>query len=175
MDDLGTALLPSLIEQGSAREHRFDGYWRDVGTVDAYWQAHMEFLPPRPKFDFIDPEWPMVSSRRSPASVSVREGADLSDMLVGGGADLGGEVRKSVIGRGVVVEKGAVVERSVIMPDAVIRAGAVVRRAIVDTESTIGRGAQVGSARGAIALIGHRRRVKKGATVGAGGRYPAAD
>lgn len=175
LDDLGTAVLPSLVEKGSAREHRFDGYWRDVGTVDAYWQAHMEFLPPRPKFDFTDPNWPMVSSRRSPAAIDIRDGADLSDVLVGGGADLGGQVRKSVIGREVVVEKGAVVERSVIMPGAVIRSGAVVRRAIVDTETTIGRGANVGSARGRIALIGHRRRVRAGTTIGPGGRYPATD
>ena len=175
LDDLGTAVLPSLVEQGSAREHRFDGYWRDLGTVDAYWRAHMEFLPPRPEFDFTDPDWPMVSSRRTPAAITIRRGADLSDVLIGGGADLGGRVRKSVIGRGVVVEKGAIVERSVIMPDAIIRSGAVVRRAIVDTETTIGRGVQIGSERGRIALIGPRQGVRGGTTIGAGGRYPASD
>ena len=56
LEDLGTGLLPDLVEQGSAREYRFDGFWRDLGTVDAYWQAHMDFLPPRPKFAFADPE-----------------------------------------------------------------------------------------------------------------------
>ena len=174
LEDLGTGLLPDLVEQGSAREYRFDGFWRDLGTVDAYWQAHMDFLPPRPKFAFADPEWPMISSRLTPAVVSIGRGAELTDVLIGGGAELAGQVSASVIGRGAVVEKGAVVERSVILPGSVIRSGAVVRRAVVDTETTIGRNAQIGAARGSIALVGHRRRVPAGRRIGAGGRYPAA-
>jgi glucose-1-phosphate adenylyltransferase len=173
LEDLGDELLPALVEQGTAREYRFDGFWRDLGTVDAFWAAHMDFLPPRPKFSFSDLDWPMVSSKLTPATITLGAGAEVSDVLVGGGAELHGRISRSVIGRGVRIEKGAVVDRSVIMPGAVVRSGAVIRHAVVDTETTIGRDAHVGDDGGPIALVGHGRRVRAGTTVDAGGRYPA--
>lgn len=173
LDDLGHELLPSLVERGAAREYRFPGFWRDLGTVEAFWRAHMDFLPPKPKFSFADPKWPMVSSQLTPATITLGAGAEVSDVLVGGGAELRGQITRSVIGRGVRVEKGAVVDRSVIMPGSIVRSGAVIQRAVVDTETTIGRNARVGGGRGPVALIGHRRRLRAGAVVEAGGRYPA--
>lgn len=172
LSDLGEGLLPGLVEAGQAREFRFRDYWRDLGTVEAYWSAHMDFLPPRPAFDFLEESWPMISSSQTPDAARLLRGAEVADALITGGAQVAGSVTGSVIGRGAVVEKGAVVKDSVVLPRSVIRAGAEVRRAVIDTDSTIGRDCRIGAARGDIALVGHGVTVRKATTLGAGGRYP---
>ena len=163
------------MERGEAREFRFSGYWRDVGTVEAYWSAHMDFLPPRPDFEFFDHAWPMLTSHQTPGASRIRRGAEVADTLISGGSDIAGTVRRSVVGRRAVVEKGAVVSQSVILPGAVVRSGASVSRAVVDSDATIGPDCTIGSARGRIALVGHGVTVRKGTTIGAGGRYPTRD
>ena len=172
LSDLGDALLPRMVEAGEAREYRYTDYWRDLGTVEAYWSAHMEFLPPRPAFDFLDPSWPIVSSHEARDAARILRGAQIADALVDGGAEVAGSVERSVIGRDAVIEKGAVVRNAVILPGARVRAGAEVRRAVVDSGATIGRDCRIGSVRGRIALVGHGATVRKGTTIGAGGRYP---
>ena len=129
--DFGDELLPRLVERGSAYAHALEGYWRDVGTIDSYWQAHMDLLEPDgPQLD--DPEWPILTRAhaRRPARIETR--ARVEDALVSPACRIEGEVRRSVLGPGVVVERGARVEDAVVLPDATIAAGASVRRAVVD-------------------------------------------
>jgi glucose-1-phosphate adenylyltransferase len=176
LDDLGDEVLPRLVAAGGAREHRFDGYWRDVGTVPAYWEAHQELLAEPPAIDLGDPGWPILThatSRRSAARVL--SGASVAESLLAPAASVAGTVERSVIGRGAVVEAGAVVRESVLLPGAVVRAGATVERAVLDDAVEVGRGAQVGEERGEIALVGLRASVPAGAAVPGGGRYPAPD
>jgi glucose-1-phosphate adenylyltransferase len=170
--DLGDHLLPRLVDAGTAREHRFAGYWRDVGTVDAYWDSHMDLVRPRPPIVLDDDSWPILSAANRRPAVRVRRGAAVSDSLLSGGCDVGGEVDASVLSPGVVVEKGAAVRRSVLLPGAVVRAGAVVERAVLDTGVTVGREAAVGAARGGIALVGRGATLRRGTVVAAGGRHP---
>lgn len=170
--DLGDHLLPRLVEAGAAREHRFDGYWRDVGTVDAYWESHMDLVRPKPPILLDAPEWPILSAAsRSPAA-RVRQGAAVADSLLSGGCDVGGEVDRSVLSPGVVVERGAVVRRSVLLQGVVVRAGAVVDRAVLDTGVTVGRDASVGGSRGGVTMVGQRTTLRRGTVVPAGGRRP---
>jgi glucose-1-phosphate adenylyltransferase len=170
--DLGDHLLPRLVDAGAAREHRFEGYWRDVGTVDAYWDSHMDLVRPRPPIVLDAAEWPVLSAgHRSPAA-RVRRGAAVADSLLSGGCDVAGEVEASVLSPGVVVEKGAVVRRSVLLAGAVVRSGAVVERAVLDNGVTVGRDASVGAARGAVALVGRGATLRRGTVVPAGGRHP---
>ncbi len=176
LQDLGHELLPALVEGGGAREHRFDGYWRDVGTVPAYWNAHQELVSEEPPIDLDDPRWPVLT-RSTAAHGSSRVAADASvrESLLAPGAQVAGTVTRSVIGRGAVVEAGAMVSESVVLPGAVVRAGAQVRRAILDDGVCVGRDATVGRPDGDIALVGLGAEVAAGTEVPAGGRHPEDD
>jgi glucose-1-phosphate adenylyltransferase len=176
LDDLGDGLLPRLVDGGGAREARFAGYWRDVGTVDAYWNTHQELLADPPPIDLDDPEWPILtqaSARR--ASAHVARGADLRESMLAPAARVAGTVERSIVGRGAVVESGAVVRESVLLPGAVVRSGAEVVRAVLDDAVEVGAGATVGGPGGDIALVGLRSVVDAGEAVPPGGRHPAVD
>jgi glucose-1-phosphate adenylyltransferase len=171
-EDLGHEALPRLVESGGAREARFDGYWRDVGTVEAYWECHMDLLADEPPIELDAPGWPILThatGRR--AAVRVRPGARIEASLLGPASDVAGSVERSVIGRGAVVEDGATVREAVILPGAVVRSGASVVRAVVDDEVEVA--AEVGEEGGEIALVGLRARVTE--PVPAGGRFPEVE
>jgi glucose-1-phosphate adenylyltransferase len=171
-EDLGHEALPRLVEGGGAREARFDGYWRDVGTVEAYWECHMDLLADEPPIDLDAPGWPILThatGRR--AAVRVRPGARIEGSLLGPASVVAGSVERSVIGRGAVVEEGATVREAVILPGAVVRSGASVVRAVVDDEVEVA--ADVGEEGGEIALVGLRAKVTE--PVPAGGRFPEVE
>ena len=171
-EDLGDEVLPRLVDAGGAREARLHGYWRDVGTVDAYWECHMDLLADEPPVDLDAPGWPVLThatGRR--AAVRVRPGAEIEASLLGPASTVAGAVERSVIGRGAVVEAGATVREAVILPGAVVRSGATVVRAVVDDEVEIA--ADVGEEDGEIALVGMRARVKE--PVPGGGRFPEVE
>jgi glucose-1-phosphate adenylyltransferase len=174
LDDLGHELLPRLVDAGDAREHRFDGYWRDVGTVPAYWEAHQDLLAERPPIDLDDPDWPILThatARRG--ATRVLPGAQITDSLLASAATVAGTVERSVVGRGAVVEADATVRESILLPGAIVRAGATVDRAVLDDAVEVARGATVGAAGGEIALVGLRATVD--GDVPAGGRFPEPD
>jgi glucose-1-phosphate adenylyltransferase len=174
LEDLGNALLPGLVEDGRVRAHRFDGYWRDVGTIDAFHSAHMEQLEHPPPIDLDDPAWPVLThaaARR--ASARVLAGASVEQSLLAAAATVGGSVERSVIGRGALVEEGAMVRDSIVLPGAVVRAGATVERAILDDLVEVERGVTVGKADGEIALVGLRAHVEE--DLPAGARFPQVD
>jgi glucose-1-phosphate adenylyltransferase len=171
-EDLGHEALPRLVEIGGAREARFDGYWRDVGTVEAYWECHMDLLADEPPIDLDAPGWPILThatGRR--AAVRVRPGARIEGSLLGPASVVAGSVERSVIGRGAVVEEGATVREAVILPGAVVRSGANVVRAVVDDEVEVAAG--VGEEGGEIALVGLRARVTE--PVPGGDRLPEVE
>jgi glucose-1-phosphate adenylyltransferase len=173
LQDLGHELLPRLVEAGGARERRFAGYWRDVGTVEAYWSAHQDLLADEPPIDLDDPAWPVLTqatARRAPARVAA--GALVEASLLAPGARVAGTVTRSVVGRGAAVERGAVVRDAVLLPGTVVRSGASVQRAVLDDAVEVGGEASVGEAGGEIALVGLRAQVEPGATLPAGARHP---
>ncbi|HZB74931.1 MAG TPA: sugar phosphate nucleotidyltransferase, partial [Solirubrobacteraceae bacterium] len=172
LEDLGHRLLPRLVDAGNVREHRFVDYWRDVGTIPAYWQAHAELTGDEPPIDLDDPGWPILTHATSHrASAQVLVGADLDRVLLAPGSRVAGTVERSVIGRGAVVEAGATVRDAVVLPGAVVRSGATVERAVLDQAVDVR--ADVGAAGGEIALVGVEATVD--APVPAGGRYPQED
>src|ERR671911_1419975 len=173
LKDFGHGLLPRLVEAGEAVEHQMTGYWRDVGTVPAYWQAHMDLLDPERPLELDDPAWPVLgrAPRRLPARV---EGsARLEQALLSPGSVVCGEVTRSVLGPGVVVEPGGCVRDAVLLDDCVVAAGAHVERAVLDRGARVGPDARVGGAGddGELALVAGEARVPEGATVPPGGRY----
>jgi len=143
--DFGRDVIPAMLA-GDARvfAYRFDGYWQDVGTVESYWQAHMDLLEEHPGLDLYDKEWLIHtrSEERSPARIGPT--ANVHRSLISHGCQIWGTVERSVLSPGVRVDPGAVVRDSIIMFDTVIRAGAVVDRAIIDKEVSVGPNAIVG-------------------------------
>jgi glucose-1-phosphate adenylyltransferase len=122
----------------------YDGYWVDVGTVYAYWEAHMELLSDDPPLDLLDRDWIIHTRSEERPPVNVRTGATVSHSLITDGCVIEGSVEFSVLSPGVRVHRGAVVRHSIIMTDTVIQEGAVVDRCIVDKQVTVGRGAYLG-------------------------------
>lgn len=166
--DLGDALLPRLVAAGEVREKRFDGYWRDLGTVDSYWQAHQELVRHDPPFRPDDRQWPLVTLLGNAGPARVLQGSQVRDALLSPGARVGGTVERSVLSPNVVVEPGATVVDSVLLHDVVVRAGTTVVRSVVDSGAEL-RGGTVGG-HDAVTLVGQDERVE--GDVPAGARVP---
>jgi glucose-1-phosphate adenylyltransferase len=173
LKDFGHGLLPRLVSAGEAVEHRLDGYWRDVGTVPAYWQAHMDLLDPERPLDLDDPAWPILGRAPHRLPARVEGSARLDGALLSPGTVVAGEVTRSVLGPGVVVEPGAAVRDAVLLDDCVVAAGARVERAVLDRGVRVGPGARVGAAGdgGEPALVAEEAEVPPNVTVGPGGRF----
>jgi glucose-1-phosphate adenylyltransferase len=174
LEDLGTQLLPAQTRDGLARAYPLTGYWRDVGTVPAYWSAHRDFLAEEPPIDLDDPSWPVHTRGGRHSAARILPGAVVDQSLVSGGTRVAGEVRGSVLSPGVVIEKGATVIDSVLLPGARVRSGATVTRAVLDDRVEVGRDATVGGD-GEITLVGRQARVDDGARVPPGARLPEPD
>ena len=146
LEDLGDDLLPWMVEQNSAAAFRLPGYWRDLGTIEAYWGAHMDLLDDPPDIDLGGTDWPVrtVATQRPPAHV--HSSAAIEAALLSPGCSVYGRVSRSVLAPGVVVEEDAVVSDSVLLQDYVVEAGATVEHSIIDGNVRVGRDAWVGSA-----------------------------
>jgi glucose-1-phosphate adenylyltransferase len=171
LEDLGTHLLPAQTKDGAARAHPLRGYWRDVGTVPAYWAAHQDFLAEEPPLDLDDPAWPVHTRGGRHSAARVLGSAEVDRSLLSGGTRVAGAVRGSVLAPGVVVEAGATVVDSVLLPGVRVRSGATVTRSVLDDGVDVGRGASVGGD-GEITLIGRAASVADGAVIEPGGRFP---
>src|SRR3954454_17002859 len=145
LGDFGDHLVPRLIETGTVRAAPIDGYWRDLGQPHTYLQGHRDLLAGRVDV-FERPGRPVIAHWPDRPAARVRPLARLTNSLLSPGCDIAGEVSGSVLGPGVVVEKGARVIDSVVFEDCVIRAGAVVQTTVLDERSELWRTARVGAA-----------------------------
>ena len=143
--DFGTNIFPKMIN-GNFRVFAFPygGYWVDVGTVQAYWEAHMDLLTENPSLDLLDREWVIHTRSEERPPVNIRTGATVNHSLITDGCVIEGSVEYSVLSPGVRVARGAVVRYSIVLTDAVIETGAVVDRSILDKRVVVGAGAQIG-------------------------------
>jgi glucose-1-phosphate adenylyltransferase len=171
LEDLGTHLLPAQTKDGLARAYPLGGYWRDVGTVESYWQAHRDFLSDEPPIDLDEQDWPIHTRGGRHSAARVLDDGQIENSLLSGGTRVSGNVRGSVLSPGVIVEPGATVVDSVLLPGVVVRAGATVTRAVLDDNVVVGERATVGGD-GDIALVGRESRLEDGGEVPAGGRFP---
>ena len=173
LEDLGHELLPRLVDAGEVREHRFAGYWRDLGTVAAYWACHQELVQDDPPIDLDDPAWPILTQATAPrTSARLFAGAAVESSLIAPGSQVAGTVQGSVVGRGARVEAGAVVRDAVLLPGSIVRAGATVERAILDDGVEVRGRASVGEPDGEIALVGMRAVIEAGVQLESGARFP---
>ena len=179
--DFGHDVIPAMLAGGAAVfGHRFDGYWRDVGTIEAYWSANLDLVGLVPPLDLFDRSWLIHtrSEERSPAKLGPE--ALVRHSLISHGCIVNGTVVNSVLSPGVKVYEGAFVRDSIILLDTEVGAGAVVDTAIIDKFVHVGPGATVGSgddrdvpnvdeperlATG-ITVVGERSRIPPGARIG---------
>jgi glucose-1-phosphate adenylyltransferase len=155
--DMGGSIIPMLTENGAAKVYDFAdndvpgasdrdrGYWRDVGTIDAYYDSHMDLVAVHPVFNLYNRHWPIFTSPPQLPPAKFVEGGLAQESVVGSGSIVaGGTIRQSVVFPGVTALQGAYVEGSVLMPGVRIGPGAVVRRAILDKNVVVPEGAHIG-------------------------------
>lgn len=147
-NDFGKNIIPKMLAAGhKMMAYTFDGYWKDVGTIDSLWEANMDLLGKDPAFDIRGDEKSRIYARNNALPSSYIDGeAVTEDCFIAEGSEVYGVVRHSVLSTGCTVGRGAIVEDSVIMPGVRIASGAVVRHAIIGEDCRIERGAVVGGA-----------------------------
>lgn len=143
--DFGKDIIPSMLAEGRRLfAWRFEGYWKDVGTIDSLWEANMDLLDPNDPLDLSNPSWKIYTEDISTVPHFVGRAARLRRAYVNQGCVIDGTVENSVLFTNAEVAKDAVVTDSVLMPDVEVGAGAQVRRCIVMAGVKIGAGAVVG-------------------------------
>ena len=149
-NDFGKNIIPNLLNGGhKMMAYPYDGYWKDVGTIDSLWEANMALLGKNPAFDIRGDEKFKIYARNSASPSSyIDEDAVTTGCFIAEGSEVYGTVRHSIISVGCSIGKGAIVEDSVVMPGVVIEPGAIVRHAILGEKSRICRNAVVGGAFG---------------------------
>ncbi|MFC9496379.1 glucose-1-phosphate adenylyltransferase [Streptomyces sp. NBC_01474] len=154
--DMGGSILPMLTERGVAQLYDFDGnhvpgetphehgYWRDVGTLDAYYEAHLDLLSDKPAFNLDNRRWPIYTHPGQLPPAKFCAGGIAGQSIVSPGCVIRGQVTRSVLSPGVTVEEGAVVQGSVLHDNVRIGRGAVVRGAVLDKNVDVPPGATIG-------------------------------
>jgi glucose-1-phosphate adenylyltransferase len=145
--DFGKDILPRLIKE-KARVFAFPytGYWMDVGTIQSYWQAHLDLLSPNPELKLYDRRWVIHTRTEERPPVRLPESAYIYASLISDGCYIQKDARveSCVLSPGVIVRPGAIVRESVIMTDCVIESGAVIERAVIDKRTHIEQNAHIG-------------------------------
>lgn len=142
--DFGKNVLPAMLNAGEKMfSYRFDGYWKDVGTISSLWEANMDLLGVVPNFELSDRD--KVIHSRSPLAPPAFVEGEVINSIVATGGEIEGKVINSVVGTNCVIEKGAEVVNCVLMGNIVVKAGAKLNYAIIDEEVTIGEKAVVGA------------------------------
>ncbi|MFC1873488.1 glucose-1-phosphate adenylyltransferase [Chloroflexota bacterium] len=141
--DFGANIIPSMVGKSNVYAYHFDGYWQDIGTVQAYWKAHMDLIEmsPSPLFNV---DWPVRTKEEERPPAIISDKANVLDSIISNGCVIEGSVEHSVISPGVMVAEGAVIKDSIIMSDSTIGQHSVVDCAIVDKEVVIEGGCHLG-------------------------------
>lgn len=159
--DIGGNLIPMAVSEGRAHVYDFAdnsvpgsfgrdrGYWRDVGTLDSYFDAHMDLVHPEPVFNLYNMEWPVYTMSRTlaPAKIVAEGGkaATVKNTILSGGAIISGSsVKNTVLGPAVHVEGRSSIERSILLDGVRVGSGSEVRNAIIDKNVVIPPGARIG-------------------------------
>ena len=144
-NDFGKNLIPAMHNAGERLfAYQFDGYWKDVGTIDSLWEANLDLLRPSVDLDLSDNSWRIYSKTPVSPPHFVSDKASVENSMISEGCTIDGKLDYSVLFADVTVEEGAIVDSSIIMPGTVVKKGAVVQYAIVAENAVIESGAVVG-------------------------------
>ena len=168
--DFGKDIITSMLaDKQRLFAYEFEGYWKDVGTLDSLWEANMDLLSPSVPLDLYDPSWKIYSRNSNMPPQYIGNNANIENSMISEGSSIDGQVDFSIIFSGVTIEEGVKVNYSILMPGAVIKSGAVVEYAIVGEDSVIESGAKIGKSPEqvenrddwGIAVVGHNVTVSK--------------
>lgn len=171
-NDFGKDVLPAMLANGEKMcAYPFEGYWKDVGTIQSLYDANMDLLGDTPKLNVNDSSWKIQS--RSPLSPPqyLAETAKVNNSIVLSGCEIFGTVENSILSSNVIVKEGAVVRNSIVMEDTVIGENSVVEYSIIDENTHVGRNVKLGEPQSAgkgIAVVGRELTVADGAVVAGG-------
>ena len=173
--DFGKDVLPAMLNAGEKMySYRFDGYWKDVGTIASLWEANMDLLGDDPKFDVGDKTWKMHSRNPLAPPEHIGENGVVKNSMIALGCEIDGVVENSILGSNVIVEKGALVKDSVVLANSVIQANATVSYSIIDENVTVGNAAKIGVNKdesAEIVVLGRNVTVGDGITVSEGQKH----
>lgn len=145
-NDFGKDIIPAMLANGEKMvSHRFEGYWKDVGTIESLWEANMDLLSPNSGLNLSDDSWKIYGRTTGSPPHFTAKGAKVQHTLLSEGCEIAGNVSESVLFSDVKVAKNANVEYSILMPGAVVEEGANVRYAIVASGAVIAKGASIGA------------------------------
>ncbi len=172
--DFGKDIIPAMLANNERLfAYTFEGYWKDVGTLDSLWEANMDLLSPSVPLDLYDPKWKIYARHNNMPPQYIGESAHIENSMITEGSSINGQVDFSVIFSGVTIEEGAVVNYSILMPGTVVKSGAVVEYAIVGENCVVESGAKIGCSPECIenrddwgiAVVGHNVTVSENAAV----------
>ena len=145
-NDFGKNIIPNMLAAGEKMfAYSFEGYWKDVGTINSLWEANMDLLGSNPVLDLNDPHFKIYSRNQSNGPQFIGENAKIVNSYVTDGCEIYGTVKNCVLGSGVKIMPGAYVKDCVLMGDTVIGSGATVNYSIIDTGVKVGAGAIIGA------------------------------
>ncbi len=167
--DFGKDILPKLVAGGKRIfAYPYSGYWVDVGTIQSYWQAHMDLLSNEPPLKLNDRSWVIHTRTEERPPVRISAGAIVMDSMLSDGCMLetGARVENSVLSPGVIVQAGAIVRKSILFTDSIIGSGAKVEKAILDKRAHVFENAIVGSLLAEdIVLVGKNSQIPSNAII----------
>ena len=172
--DFGKDIIPAMLAAGERLfAYAFEGYWKDVGTLDSLWEANMDLLSPSVPLDLYDKEWKIYSRNLNMPPQYIGDKAAVENSMISEGCEINGTVDFSIIFSGAVIEENATVKYSIIMPGTVVKAGAVVEYSIVGEDCVIHGNAHVGASpetienrdEWGIAVVGHKVDISEGKAV----------
>lgn len=143
--DFGKHVIPYILDKGmNLYAYKFEGYWKDVGTLEAYWQANMELINLVPEFNLYEEFWKIYTKNEIQPPQYISSDAYIEKCIIGEGTEINGKVYNSVIGSNVYIGEGTVIKDSIIMSDTVIKDNCLIDKSIISEESIIGDNVQVG-------------------------------
>lgn len=170
--DFGKDIIPRMVaNQARVFAFPFSGYWVDVGTVESYWQAHMDLLTTPPPIDLNDRSWIIHTRTEERPPVWISGGAQVIDSLITDGCEIasGAHIERSVLAPGVRVQAGVTIRESILLSDVLVEGGAIIERAIIDKHVCIGERAIIGAFQPekpiSIAMIGKNSQVPSDHTI----------
>lgn len=177
--DFGRDIIPRMIQDKRVFTYPFSGYWKDVGTIDSYWEANMELLGEESPLKFKEINWPVYTPVADRPPVKFGRDSQVENCIIGEGAIINGKVSQSVIFNGVYVSEGARIEGSILMNDCYIGKNSQMERVILDKGVIIGEGSRIGGGQvlnvnkkypevlwSGITIIGKNSRIPSGCEIG---------
>ena len=173
-NDFGHNVIPAMHQAGERMfAYKFDGYWKDVGTIESLWEANLDLLNPKVDLDLSDDSWKIYSRNPIAPPHFIADTAKVENSMIGEGCYIAGEVDYSILFSNVTVEEGATVKYSIVMPGTTIKKGAVVEYAMIAENAVIEEDAHIGESPEAIdnlenwgvTVIGEKVTIGKGVEV----------